>query len=146
MEPIYFYWRADFFSFLSMFVQLDVELCIANKHCRFLAPMDHHHFLCRASLWTRRTQKQSRLVKLMVHSKLTIFFSSTLKETMTNYVDVLKMDGSGKLTDYVDCGTLQIVWMIVLLMSQVTIALATSKWMWIVGMVLCSCGVLGYTG
>ena len=36
--------------------------------------------------------------------------------------------------------------MIVLLMSQVAIALATSKWMWISGMVLCSCGVSGYSG
>ena len=51
-----------------------------------------------------------------------------------------------KLTDYADCGTLQIVWMIVLLLSQVTMALATSKGMWIVGMVLFSCGVSGYFG
>jgi len=127
--------------------------------------------------------------------------SPTLKESMKNYVDVLKMDGSlpwlfncavcsgfimsgvftevvniavesgidakiaanlilfssvpevllfrplwGKLTDYADCGTWQIVWMIVLLLSQVTLALATSMWMWIVGMLLFSCGVSGYSG
>ena len=52
----------------------------------------------------------------------------------------------GKLTDYADCGTWQIVWMIVLLLSQVTLALATSYWMWIVGLILFSCGVSGYSG